>query len=149
MLFGMASCSDSHVVDEFKPIRNNVWNYEDIQSLGFSITSVESRHNILLNLRITPDYQYSNIQVKYTLTDPKGRKVSKLVDLLLADKKGKWLGSGIGDVITYQLPLDENIKLKEIGDYSINLEQYMRIDNLIGVKEVGAKVNKGKKYLIK
>jgi gliding motility-associated lipoprotein GldH len=60
----------------------------------------------------------------------------------LARKDGKWLGSGMGDLRNFTLPIETDFAVKDTGTYRVNLYQYMRRENLKGVRDVGIKVVK-------
>ena len=92
------------------------------------------------NVRITGDYEFSNLYVKLTIVAPDSGSSTEIINLKLAENSGKWLGSGIGDVITYQLPILNKKEFKQSGTYTVKIEQYMRLVNLPNVVSVGLKV---------
>ena len=62
---------------------------------------------------------------------------------LFDPKTGKPLGqSGIGDVFDHQFKLQENYKFDNIGEHTIQLQQYMRKDTLMGIYAVGIRIEK-------
>ncbi|MBC7758415.1 MAG: gliding motility lipoprotein GldH, partial [Phormidesmis sp. FL-bin-119] len=60
----------------------------------------------------------------------------------LALPDGEWLGSGSGNLYSYQIPLKENFKFTLKGKYVIELEQNMRDNPLDHVSDVGVRVEK-------
>ena len=44
---------------------------------------------------------------------------------------------GIGNIVTYQLPILGKQKLSEAGTYKVELEQYMRLEHLQNVVSAG------------
>ena len=71
---------------------------------------------------------------------PKKKADQRRVEIKLADERGKWLGSGLGDIYDYQFPVLQNIKFPKSGLYRFELEQNMRDDTLLHVKSVGVRV---------
>jgi len=62
----------------------------------------------------------------------------------LANEKGKWLGSGIGDIYEIQIPYKKNVRFPYPGKYSFTFEQAMRIEELSFVYDVGLRIEKAK-----
>ena len=62
------------------------------------------------------------------------------IEAMLANERGKWLGSGVSK---YTLPLlyVEEVPLQE-GEYNVVVQQGMREDVLRGITDVGLKVIK-------
>ncbi|NBV56309.1 MAG: hypothetical protein EBR72_00655 [Bacteroidetes bacterium] len=64
------------------------------------------------------------------------------ISIPLAEKSGKWLGTGLGSTITFQEPILHRKLFDLHGKYYITLEQNMRLENLSNVISAGIKVNK-------
>ena len=55
-------------------------------------------------------------------------------------KTGEPFGSGLGDLFDHKIPLEENFQFQNSGEYTIELQQFMRMDTLPFVLSVGARV---------
>jgi gliding motility-associated lipoprotein GldH len=139
-ILGLAACNEGVLVNEFHKLNTDGWNYEEVVSDTFNVSKTHHYHQIFANLRITSDYNYSNIHLKISLTYPDSTQTERVIPITLSDKKGKWTGSGMGNILTYQVPIMGKLEFKEKGKYTIAVEQYMRIENLPHVVSVGIKV---------
>jgi gliding motility-associated lipoprotein GldH len=60
----------------------------------------------------------------------------------LAEADGKWWGSGLGDIFSNQIKVMENVKFPRKGVYSFSVEQNMRDNPLLGIEDIGVRVEK-------
>ena len=65
---------------------------------------------------------------------------------MLADEKGAWQGSGIGDIWDNQLPIKKGVKFPLKGTYKFDFFHGMRFDDLPGIMEVGLRIEKEEKH---
>ena len=79
--------------------------------------------------------------------DPKGALKKDTLECILAQKDGKWLGSGLGDIWDIQCQFKSYRFLKQ-GMYTFEIEQAMRhgdlakIEQLPGIMEIGLRIEK-------
>lgn len=144
LIFGVgilvSSCTDSAVLDEHIAITDRAWRYEDQPRMVAHIVDTTIRYNIYLNLRHTPDYQYSNIFVLLHQHQPRGRDTTERIELRLAEPDGRWLGRGNGSVYAHQQLIKESIHFADTGEYVFVLEQNMRENPLREISDVGIRV---------
>jgi gliding motility-associated lipoprotein GldH len=133
----ISSCKKSQVISTFQEIENNVWKYDDIKKDSVTITDDNFYHTLNVNLRIKGNYPYSNLYVRIYITNPEGEKKTLRTSLKLADKYGKWYGSGFGDLITFQIPLKNRKHFTQKGTYHLGIEQFMRTESLEDVNAIG------------
>ena len=138
-LLGLSACNKNVLVDSFHELPETGWKYSEVLIDSFKVNNPDNYHQLLANIRINGDYQYANIYLKINITSPDSSQKEEIVTLTLADKTGKWLGSGSGDVITYQEPILGKQKFTK-GTYYVQLEQYMRLEMLPNVVSAGIKV---------
>jgi gliding motility-associated lipoprotein GldH len=84
----------------------------------------------------------SNLYMFITTTAPSGHSIVDTVEVVLADDKGKWLGSGLGDIWDLQQPYKQNVRFAQRGSYSFEFEQAMRVERLPFILDVGLRVEK-------
>jgi len=116
-----SSCDNTAVFEEYKSFENQEWNTDSLVNFDYSITDTISTYKIILNLRHSVDYEYQNLFlfVNYEAS-------RDTIELLLADKSGKWLGSGVGDIRELTLTLvDDKIYPKQESK-TLTIEQAMR-----------------------
>lgn len=136
----LSACSDHALVDQYHELPDEGWQYEHIITDTFEVTNPDYYHQVFANLRITGDYTYANIYLKLNITSPDSTTKSEIITVDLADKSGKWLGTGLGNVITYQTPILHRKYLTQKGKYTVKIEQNMRLQTLQNVRAVGIRV---------
>ena len=143
LLLVQTGCIDrSAVIDQNEEISNHNWTYLNKLKFDAKIDDEKVAYNLYVNLRITADYKYSNMFVLVTQTGPDKKSEVKRYELKLADKEGKWLGEGSGNLYSYQVPILTGYRFPAEGIYSFYIEQNMRDNPLREVSDVGLRVEK-------
>lgn len=130
------------IVDKNEEIGNQNWSYNNKVSSDFTITDAAAAYNLYFNLRVTPDYRYSNIFVLIHQTGPDKKTETTRYEFTLASKDGEWLGQGTGNLYSYQVPFKTNYKFPAKGKYHIEIEQNMRDNPLHQVSDAGVRVER-------
>ena len=139
----LASCQDqSVIVDTNIELDKHNWSYTEKVRIPLSIESADIPFNLYLNLRHTSDYKYSNIFLLIHITGPDGKKITERREFKLAQPDGEWLGSGSGNLYSYQILFKEDYKFPLKGKYMIELEQNMRDNPLDHITDAGIRVEK-------
>ena len=143
-LLFLNSCSDPNaVVDQSTPIENHNWSYTNTVKTPVKIDDPTIPYNLYINLRVTGEYKYSNIFVLLHKSGPRLKGVTRF-EIKLANLDGEWLGTGSGNLYSYQVPLITNFKFPDKGTYTFEIEQNMRDNPLHEVNDVGMRVEKAK-----
>ncbi|MFQ3332591.1 MAG: gliding motility-associated lipoprotein GldH [Thalassomonas sp.] len=123
------SCNNS-VFNDYKTFSNQEWNADSLVQFKYSISDTVSENQIIIKVRHTVDYEFQNlfVFVKSEQTDT--------IELLLADKSGKWLGNGIGDVREVVMAYKIDKKFKKKGEYTLEVEQGMRYGKLEKIQQL-------------
>jgi gliding motility-associated lipoprotein GldH len=66
------------------------------------------------------------------------------IECYLADKRGKWLGTGIGSVLEMPVLYQQKVKFSKVGIYQYKIVHGMRDSVLIGINDIGMRVEKVK-----
>jgi gliding motility-associated lipoprotein GldH len=80
------------VYENYYSFENESWNSDSLKSFDFKIMDTTTTYSLSLNVRHSIDYEYQNLFVFVTGV------VNDTIELILAEKNGKWKGSGISDV---------------------------------------------------
>ncbi|MEJ7693788.1 gliding motility lipoprotein GldH [Daejeonella sp.] len=140
---GFTSCQDTQtVVDNNIEIAGHNWSYTEKVQVPVMIENVDLSYNLYVNLRLTSRYKYSNIFLLIHITGPDGKKTTERKEFRVARPDGEWLGSGSGNLYSYQMPFKENYRFPAKGKYVIELEQNMRDNPLNSVTDAGVRVEK-------
>ncbi|POY39129.1 gliding motility lipoprotein GldH [Solitalea longa] len=136
------SCTDSSVYNNTLTIAPKGWFSNDKAVYDVKLDQTGT-YSIYLNLRHTDDYKYSNIFFRMYVKNPDGKhQTVRIIEVKLAEKDGRWLGSGSGKLVARKVFLTDGIKFSQAGSYRIELEQYMRDDPLKEISDVGIELIK-------
>ncbi|MDG1046447.1 MAG: gliding motility lipoprotein GldH [Bacteroidia bacterium] len=135
-------CTKDTLVNSYMDLGKDGWAYDEILTDSFEINHPDHYHQLLTNLKINTDYSFANIQLKITLLKPDSTSQVFPISIPLAEKSGKWLGSGLGSTITFQEPILHRKLFDLSGKYYITLEQNMRLENLSNIISAGIRINK-------
>lgn len=151
LLIVVSSCVDDNLVfEENIEIPNEEWSVAEKAILETEISDTLSSHNFLINVRNTERYPYRNLYVFVKTIFPNGKSSRDTVGIILADATGRWLGAGGGylnssshlsNTIMYQY----NRRFPLSGNYRFEIEQAMRTDTLVGIKNIGLRIEKTNK----
>ncbi|MES2111146.1 MAG: gliding motility lipoprotein GldH [Bacteroidota bacterium] len=145
-VIALAGCADKNtVIDDSVEIANHNWTYINRAKFTVKIDDEKVPYNLYMNLRVTSDYKYSNIFVLISQSGPGIKNASQRYEMRLADKEGKWLGKGSGNLYSYQEPFLVNHVFPAKGTYTFLIEQNMRDNPLREVSDVGLRAEKAGK----
>ncbi len=132
------SCSNGVLLDEFRPVPNQSWNYAFTPEFKVNVKDNQIPYTLKVNLRLTSNYRYSDLFVLVHQRHAKQNEfTTKRVGLKVADKDGRWLGKGAGSLYSYQISYHANYHFSDTGTYYFKIEQNMRDNPLKGVSDVG------------
>jgi len=143
LMLSFISCQDTVTIADINvEFEKRNWNYSQKISIPVKIEATDVSYNLYLNLRHSAGYKYSNIFIMIHITGPDGKKVTERKEFKLALADGEWLGSGSGNMYSYQINFKENYKFLAKGTYIFELEQNMRDNPLDHISDVGIRVEK-------
>jgi gliding motility-associated lipoprotein GldH len=87
-------------------------------------------------------YAFSNLWLLVTSAYEGVRPKTSRVELPLADREGRWFGSGIDGVFEHRIPIQQNARFDKAGTYHFSFAQDMRVNPLAGIMSVGLRVEK-------
>ena len=135
------SCHQHAMYDQYQVVDGSVWKKEKTFHFSFLADDTTSLYNLTLEIRNNSLYPYRNLWIVAYEECPVGPLRRDTVEYLLADEKGRWLGSGIS---LYQsgFTIRTNYRFEHAGLYSFGFRHGMRDDALPGIEEVGFRVEK-------
>ncbi|MFT5969630.1 MAG: gliding motility-associated lipoprotein GldH [Flavobacteriales bacterium] len=140
-LLVLCGCGDKPFSEQYKTIPEANWHKDSIADFVINVTDTTSFYNFYLHLRNNNEYPYSNFYSFFTITFPNNRTAKDTLNLPLADLKGKWLGTGLGDTKSNRFLFKERLQFPLKGNYQFSVKQGMREDNLEGISDVGLEVS--------
>lgn len=139
-LLSLSSCSENVLIDTNTEFENKSWNQNDAFVTKFDVLDTVNNYNFFITLRNTEDYPYQNLFVFLTTTFPNGKTKRDTINCPLANMQGKWLGKGFGGIYDNRILYMARKRFPLNGDYTIKIEQAMREEDLIGVLDVGVRI---------
>ncbi len=138
----MSSCTTDLVISENTAIAGGSWKKSDTIGFDFEISDSLSGFDFFINIRHGITYPYQNIYFFVNTEFPNGNLTSDTIECVLADVRGKWYGTGLGDIKENKLLISQNLQFPVTGTYRISFVQAMREDELVGLSDIGIQISK-------
>lgn len=134
-------CKHNNLVDTNLSLPENNWAYAKSVKAEVEVKDISPKYQVYFKFRHTNAYRYANLFVLFNL---KGNGLNKKLryQFQLAKADGTWTGKGSGDIFTQNFIVLKNFQFPKPGKYTIEIEQNMRDNPLIGVSDVGVSVSK-------
>lgn len=136
------SCGNDVLIDKNIEFEKESWNVNDKFETTFDISDTINNYNFFLTLRNTDDYSYQNLFVFLKTTFPNGKTKLDTINCPLANIQGKWLGKGFGGIYDNRILYMARKRFPLNGNYKIRVEQAMRDKELLGILDVGIRIEK-------
>lgn len=140
MLF--TSCTNDAVYFSYQSINENGWNKDSICRFDVAIQNASQSYDLYVNTRNRGEYPYQNIWLFIKEISPDSVVTNDTIEFYLADEFGKWLGKGVGSAFNMPVLYRQNFKFSKKGTYRFEIQQGMRDSLLVGINDVGIKVEK-------
>lgn len=139
-----SSCLPSNRFEDSMAIPNHVWKSKFNPSFRFKINDTLSHYRMDILMRHTDAYSFSNIWLLIQTKFPDGTIKEQKVEFPLAEKSGKWIARGIGEVFEHKLLMSPSglTKFPQKGNYVLTLIPIMRQDPLKEIMSVGLSIKK-------
>lgn len=136
-------CQTDSLVDTNESLPQRNWSYVKKIKAVVEVKDPATAYDLRFNLRLTANYRYANIHILMHMSGPPGQaQVTRRYTYRLAQKDGRWMGKGSGNLYTYQLPLLRNYHFSRPGNYVIEIEQNMRDNPLKEISDAGISVSR-------
>ncbi len=136
------SCDSNGVFEDYKTIGETGWNKDSLVVFPVMLDSTSEDFNLYINIRNNGNYPNSNIWLFVEIQSPDGEILSDTIEYTLADNRGRWLGSGIGDLFDNQFLYKRNVYFPLEGEYKFVIQHGMRTSNLRGIQDIGFRIEK-------
>ncbi len=130
VLLCFTQCGETFFYTQEIPINTEGWSYDKAKKFDFKIQEANQKYQAFLDIKHTPDYPYQNLYYQLKTTNPKGNVDKRMLSTNLADKTGQWYGSCNSTSCNVRINLEKEISFEDIGNYTIEIEQWTR-DSLL------------------
>jgi len=137
-------CNSNVFYDQNNTIENHIWNQHKTEEFEVEIHDTLAAFDFFLNLRHTTDYKYSNVYFFVDTEFPDGTTSTDTMECMLANRQGKWFGKGMGKIKDNRILVRRNIRFPHAGKYIFRFAQAMREPNLVGITDIGIRLEKNK-----
>jgi len=138
----LLSCTGGSVFHENQSMKSGKWNAGDSLVFSTLINDTVKPHSIFLSLRNRGNYNFSNFYAFITTHAPSGAVRTDTVEFALADRHGKWLGKGFGDLWQTTRPFKLGVRFPHTGIYTFSVKQGMRVETLEGIMDFGIRIDR-------
>ncbi len=143
-LFASVSCHNDAVYFKYQTIQGNGWNKDSTCGFDVQIDKPEHAYNVYVNTRNRGEYPYQNLWLFIKQITPDSIVTNDTIEFYLADEFGKWLGKGVGSAFNMPVLYRQNFKFQQKGVYRFEIQHGMRDSVLVGLNDVGIKVELAK-----
>ena len=133
----LISCLDIPFYSEFKTVDPNGWNSADTLNFNLKIPDSSKRFDSYIDISHTGSYPFSNIYLFIDITYPNSKHRVDTLECVLADNRGSWYGSGLGDMVNHRVEYLNDIGLPLSGDYEVSITHGMRREPLEEITDLG------------
>ena len=138
-LVGLSACGPELVYEKDHPLPG-IWTYADSIEFSYEIQDIEKAYDLYLEVAHTDVFPTQNLYTRFVTSYPNGLRQTDEVSLELADKFGQWLGNCSGETCQLRIPLQQDTKYPEAGDYGLTIHQYGRQDSLQALMGLSLKI---------
>jgi gliding motility-associated lipoprotein GldH len=138
--FLLWSCDANRFYDQSLELPSTGWHKDSIAGFEVRVEDTVRPYNFYISIRNTDDYPFRNFYLFLSTRLPNNNETRDTLELILADKDGKWLGKGFGAIKDNQIIIRENLLFPLAGSYHFKIEQAMRRDILPGISDIGIRI---------
>ncbi len=142
LLLFLAACGSNALYQDSKMIPEEGWRKNDFVKFDFDVADTSVSYNVLVDIRNNDAYPFQNFWLFIHAMMPDSTEFSDTLDCVLADNRGKWLGTSSGSMYHVPVAFRLDTKFDIPGTYHFDLIQGMRMDTLPGITEIGIRILK-------
>ena len=136
----VTGCGEPPLLAETRDIDMSGWHSDKSVAFHWDIQDTLQRHDVMLDIRHSQAYPYSNVYVFLTYRFPNGKSRVDTVECTLADERGRWRGTGFGDLVDQRFMLNQDVQFPLKGRYGLEVQHGMRQDPLPSVANIGLRL---------
>ena len=139
---GLCACDPDRVYESNVDIPAEGWRRTEIARFEVEIADTIQPCNIYINVRNNSSFKYMGLWLFVDVHSPMGLMVRDTIEITLADHRGKWLGHGLGNKFDTRMVFRKDVRFPVSGKYVFEYEQAMRDEPLIGIDDIGLRIEK-------
>ncbi len=139
-IFLLCSCGPKTIYSKKVDFNQGSWNYDQVANFEFSIIDTVTVYDLVLNINHDIDFSNQNFYVKFYTKAPSQKVIEDVVSMELANQYGQWNGNCGSSNCEVEILLQGKTKFKALGEYSIDIEQFNRNENLKSINSIELKL---------
>jgi gliding motility-associated lipoprotein GldH len=137
LMIGLGACTKPALVNQTQEVTAGEWGYADLKSFSQEVSDTLSPYNFYAQIRHSGNYEYQNLIIYFKTYFPNNKFVVDTIDCPMANAAGKWMGSGLGDLLDNQVMFKRNLQFPIPGTYKFEIQHAMRPDTIHEIYDVG------------
>jgi gliding motility-associated lipoprotein GldH len=118
----LSACSSNTLHSESIPIAGRAWKQGVKTEFKVPIKDTAQLYDVVLTVRTTSDYPYSNLWMYLTVDGPLGKSKRFPLEIITADVKGQWMGEKSGSTVAFSKVITHD-RFPKNGTYRFSFEQ--------------------------
>ena len=115
-------CGTDAFYAETQPLDPDLgWEADEKATFEWQVTDTLAKYDFFIDLRHDQRYPFSNIYLFVDFTFPNGRTLRDTLACDLADERGRWLGTGFGNLVDHRIGFRSQTGFPLTGDYAIGI----------------------------
>ena len=136
----MIGCGEPPLMSEEHPLELDGWHAKDSVQFEWSVQDSTVRHDLIMDVRHRQTYPYANLYLFLTYQFPNGKSRIDTIECMLADERGRWRGTGFGDLVDQRFMVESGVRFPLSGRYRLDVTHGMRQDPMPGLASVGLRL---------
>lgn len=138
----LVACDKQTVYHSFRSIPAEGWQRKDTLSFNVEVPDSFTYYKLSVGIRNRIDYPYQNLNLSISYNTPDSIPLpTDTLQLTLADKEGKWKGTGWGSLYQSEFPAG-SIRVKSPGTYHFKISYTLPDSVLCGINDIGIKLTR-------
>lgn len=136
------ACDKQTVYHSFQSIPAEGWQQKDTLSFSVEVPDSFTYYKLSIEIRNRNDYPYQNLNLSINYQTPDSTSLpTDSLQLTLADKEGKWKGTGWGSLYQSEFPVG-GVQISKSGIYQFKIAYTLPDKVLSGINDIGIKLKK-------
>jgi gliding motility-associated lipoprotein GldH len=137
LLMALAACTKPALINETQEVPSGDWEFNDVKRFTHEVSDTLSPFNFYAQIRHSGNYEYQNLIIYFKTYFPNNTFIVDTIDCPMAEASGKWMGSGLGDLLDNQVMFKRNLQFPLAGTYNFEIQHAMRPDTIHEIYDVG------------
>lgn len=138
----LIACDKQTVYHSFQSIPAEGWLQKDTLSFNVEVPDSFTYYKLSVEIRNRNDYPYQNLNLSISCHTPDSTALpTDTLQITLANKEGKWKGTGWGSLYQSEFPIG-SIQIGKPGIYQFKIAYAFPDKVLSGINDIGIKLKR-------